>query len=799
MRKSKKRGVRVSTRQASSNNEAHKKSVWKRVKLAAGGLRRGIRLPSFGKTPEKEKLDSFQVSITPEFDVTPNYALVNGVYHRIVKAVGYPRRVEDGWLEAFLFASEPYDISLHVEPSSINSTLVMLHNQIIRQTSDLVSSTSKGQPNPALEIKRTDTMKVYESLYKGEEKLFGVSFYVDNQAKTLQELALLTEKCKANLNAMLIIPKTVDYRMAAGFKCMLPQAFDALEARREFMTSSLSATFPFLYPVDSAKTGLFFAHERNTLNPIFIDFDSMSNKHFFVLGISGSGKSYTSKFLIMQHLLANQSKVFILDPNGEYKSLAAQMNGEVIELSKDSDSIINLFDLAGEDYSSKMLTLISVFDIITGGLTESQKGVLNAALVEVYKDKGIESHKPDTWKKPAPTFSDLKVVLERFWQRIERRVSTTEEKSVEVLLNRVRMYSKSGFFGFLDKGTRVNLRNDFIDFDLSALPVQVKQLVMFSVLELVAREIKRDKNPKVVLIDEGWSLLRSKEAENYVLDFIKTSRKHNASIGFITQEIEDLLRSDGGKSILNTTSTKVLLRQNSSNLNLICKTLALNEKERDYLLRAERGQGLLITEKGRYEFAVNASPKIHGLITTDPNEKQAQVVPEKIKSPKPKLEIKLDVNKGFYELKDVSEEEKMFLKQEGYVLYRGLGLQASGSYYFLVKTRGNETEEHALLCWMIADEIRKKGGTPVLNPTAGVDVFVEIKGKRIGFEVETGKILVRQGPDYIKKRLEERRKDCDRVLFVVTDRLLAGKYKTLTECDAFTRTEVKKVVEDLFA
>jgi len=63
----------------------------------------------------------------------------------------------------------------------------------------------------------------------------------------------------------------------------------------------------------------------------------------------------------------------------------------------------------------------------------------------------------------------------------------------------------------------------------------------------------------------GWALLRSKEAEGYMLDFIKGSRKFGASIGFITQELEDLLSTDGGRSILNQTATKLLMRQNTTN------------------------------------------------------------------------------------------------------------------------------------------------------------------------------------------------------------------------------------------
>jgi len=523
----------------------------------------------------------------------------------------------------------------------------------------------------------------------------------------------------------------------------------------------------------------------------------MSNKHFFILGISGSGKSYAAKFMLMQHMLAREAKIYVLDPNAEYSNLVQKLGGTDIVLAKDSDKIINLFDLAGEDFGSKMLTLITVFDIITGGLTESQKGVLNDALVQVYKRRGIEATDPASWGRKAPTFSDLRAVLEEMKERIRRRAQSPEEKSVDVLLNRVKMYSRGGFFGFLDRETRVNLKSSILDFDLSGLPAQVKQLVMFSVLELISREIRKDKKPKLVLIDEGWSLLRSKEAENYILEFIKASRKFNASIGFITQEIEDLMRSEGGRSVLNTTSTKILLRQNSSNLELISKTLALNDKERDYLLRAEKGQGLMVSEQGRYEFMVKASPMMHALITTDPNETAFLEAPKREKHNE-KKEEEVDCARGFYREDELSDEKKNQLIHAGYVFHKSRLFDAHKDCSFYVKKQPQESPEHSLLCWAIADEVRKRGGEPVVMATVGADVSVEIGKWTVCFEVETGDNMHSYGADYVREKMLAIRKKCDKLIIVVTQKDLRGKYETLTGAETITRTGVPETVEKLF-
>ncbi len=594
-----------------------------------------------------EKPD-FRDEITPSFDIRKNYAFINDEIHRMIKVVGYPRKVDDGWLQTFLSKNENYDLSLHIAPASIGSMLVYLHNQIIQQTGDLIASTAKGTPNPALEIKKDDTLKVYDSVYKGEEKMFGVSVYLDNHAPKVGELQLLSEKCKSNLNSQMMIPKVLDYRMAEGIKFALPIASEQTEGR-DFLTNSLAASFPFISPSNTSKNGILFAHESETLTPLFLDLKNMNNKHFFIIGISGSGKSYTSKYLIMQQLFNDNTKVFVLDPNGEYAPLCKTLGGQVIELSRESTSSVNIFDLAGLDYSDKMLSLLSAFDIIVGGLTESQKGVLNKILTRAYARKEIIHTRPETWDRQAPTFSNVRDAALEVKAELLSKNEYLKDPSVDSLLNRLEMYCQSGLFGFLDRPSKIDVNNGFVCFDLSKLPHAVKNLLIFATLEIVRQEVCKDKEPKIVLIDEGWSLLRSNEASEYILEFIKTSRKFNTSLGFVTQEIEDLLNSKTGKSILNTASVKILMRQNPSNIDLIVNTLKLNSASRDYLLTAQNGNGLLFTEQDIYKFFVRASEKLHQLITTRTEE---YAKPEQ----KTKSKVKISLSKGLYLRKDVNPE-----------------------------------------------------------------------------------------------------------------------------------------------
>src|SRR5271157_889730 len=108
-----------------------------------------------------------------------DYAEIDGVFHRIVYAYGYPRMVESGFLDKLVSCSGNFDLSLHIEPCSVENTLVMLNKELQKQRADLYAAQIKNQLNPSLEIKYADTHRILEELQKGTERLFNISLYID--------------------------------------------------------------------------------------------------------------------------------------------------------------------------------------------------------------------------------------------------------------------------------------------------------------------------------------------------------------------------------------------------------------------------------------------------------------------------------------------------------------------------------------------------------------------------------------------------------------------------------------------
>ena len=108
---------------------------------------------------------------------------VHDRWNRVLMAVGYPRKVQVGFLDRIIRAKGDFDISLHIQPNNIDSMLVKLNNTLKKLSADKYASESKGTPTPALDLMIRDTKVLLETLQAGQEKLFDVGLYVNHTGK----------------------------------------------------------------------------------------------------------------------------------------------------------------------------------------------------------------------------------------------------------------------------------------------------------------------------------------------------------------------------------------------------------------------------------------------------------------------------------------------------------------------------------------------------------------------------------------------------------------------------------------
>ena len=525
--------------------------------------------PPKDKTPVEDKEAKLHYMISPNIIKNKMDKLVtDNKLNRIITCEGYPRNVVEGFLDKIISGNDDIDISIHIEPFPIETTMVVLNKELQKQGADLYSAKKVGSLNLSLDIKYQDTINVLKELQKGKQKLFNVSLYFNCKTSNDKELDFLTRKIESELNSLMIIPKIPYYRMIEGYKSIMPLATDKLKIKRNITTDALSAFFPFTSPfLNVQETGVMLGLNKNKI-PIIKDIFSLSNPSGLVLATSGGGKSFYTKLFIARQIM-NNTKVLVIDPQGEYSGIASQYNGEVITISKDSASIINPLDLMGHDYIEKRLSLMDLFDIMFGNLNEVQKAILDKALNNTYARKNINI---DSWHNKPPKLSDLEKEL----YALRNSASSLEKPTINALLNRLSMYT-TGVFSFLNKETNINFEKDLVVFNIGEMPKQVKPVIMFLVLDFAYMKMKKDKAKKILAIDEAWSLLGRTEEAGYLFEIVKTCRKYNMGLLLITQDVADLVNSKAGSAVLANTAYTLLLRQKPAIIDSIVKTFNLSQ------------------------------------------------------------------------------------------------------------------------------------------------------------------------------------------------------------------------------
>ncbi len=725
-------------------------------------------------------------SIAPQQLINkPNELQFNDTFARTIAVKGYPRTVEEGFLDKIITLNGNFDISIHIEPYDIETMIVMLNKELQKQRGDLWSMENKGIINPSLEIKYQDTRKVLEELQKGNQKMFNVSLYITCKGKNIEELNLLSKKIESELNALLMIPTTPRYQQHIALKSVLPLGKNELNIKRNITTIGLSAFFPFTSQfLQLDESGILLGLNKNNI-PIIKDIFKLYNANGVVLASSGGGKSYFTKLMISR-LLLNGTKVMVIDPQAEYVDLVKRFGGQLITISRDSETIINPLDLMGHDYDEKKLTLLELFPIMIGQTSEIQKAVLDRALTSIYNAKGITNDKT-TWRKEPPLMVDLLQQL----KEMSKYATIVEKETYRSLINRIEMYV-TGVFSFLNKQTNLNFQNRFVVFNVGDMPNQVKPTVMFLILDYVYMKMKKDIERKILVVDEAWSLLQRTEDEGYIFKIVKTCRKFNLGLLLITQDVADLIKSDAGKALLNNSEYTLLLRQKPSIIDQVEKTFHLSLQERERLLTASTGEGIIIISNEHSEIKVIASPEEHQFITTNADERLAKER-EKANEIVTEFEPAFDYSKGIFRRKDLTKEQVEDLLKHGYHLSAQIGLFGGRQEEYVLKPRSNESLEHFFLIKMIEEYLKKHTASVQLFEMKEADIVFQHNGKTIAIEVETGKKYDKDRKYLAKKVQWLTKKYGENWFFVVTDWSYKEKYTKLGT--TYTRKEVPAVLK----
>lgn len=585
-------------------------------------------------------ISSLQDLLAPSvFAREPDSLLVGNVYNAGLFVSGYPRFVRLGWLSRLFRHPGNLDIAMYINPIDPRKAIETLTRKIAQFTATLNEQTHKGQiPDPEFEAALEDAEELRRKLQFSEESLFELGMYFNlfnTDPKQLQDLMAEVEYLA---DAAELQTRRAIYRQQENFDSVIPVGTDYIANVRNFTTSALATTFPFVSPQLSATEGMpILLGVTEDRNLVMFDIFSLPSFNSCIIARTGAGKSYLAKLLTLRHLCMGVD-IVVIDPKGEYDALAKAIGGQVIKLSLQSKDKINIFEVdlqegegdVGDFLSSKIVTIFRFLSMMIGKeMTPRERNILLSAVEKVYEERGITRDPNSLFENEAVTRQDGRVLLVPNRKKKAMptlgdlaRVLQTYGKEGERLAEALQPYTTGVYSGVFNVETNVDLENRFIVFDISDMEEELAQFATFVSLEWLWTRIKRRPKKRLVLIDEAWRLLlQHNESAEYMSMIARTARQFWGGLMVITQQPQDVLGSEHGRAIITNSEVRILLRQDRGNLDALGTLFSLSEEEKNYLARCERGSALVIA--GNNHIAVHnikAFAHEHPLITTDPEE-----------------------------------------------------------------------------------------------------------------------------------------------------------------------------------
>jgi type IV secretory pathway VirB4 component len=542
--------------------------------------------------------------------------LAEGVCASLV-VTGYPRQVGLGWLEPLLTYPGRLDVALHVEPIPPQLAATRLRRQLARLEAGARSDYEHGRlVDFDADTAAGDAQELAARLARGEGRLFRVGLALTVHARTHHELDDEVSRVRALAAGLLMDAKPATFRSLQGWITTLPLGVDLLGNTRTFETAALAAAFPFTSPdlhADLGEHTVLYGINAASSSLVMWDRYRCDNHNSVILARSGAGKSYLAKLDILRSLFTGV-EACVIDPENEYERLCTAVGGAHLALGAPGVRL-NPFDLPpGAQRTKDALTRRALFIhtfiavLLETPLIPPQRAALDRGVVAAYHGAGMTAD-PRTWRRQAPVLADLTHALK-----------ADDDPAAGELAARLAPYVSGTWRELFDGPTTTRPDSHLIVFSLRDLPDELKTVGTLLALDAVWRRVidPANRKPRLVVVDEGWLLMRQTEGARFLFRMAKSARKYWAGLSVITQDAADVLGSDIGQAVVANAATQILLRQAPQALDAITEAFALTDGERQLLASARRGQALLLAGSDRVAFDVVASPAEDALATTSP-------------------------------------------------------------------------------------------------------------------------------------------------------------------------------------
>lgn len=569
----------------------------------------------------------FRDAVCPDsLNFKPDHIEIDRRFAKALSLTAYPQRLDDSLIPSLLRQAPTMAVSIDIVPVETEDAYREIENARMKVDADKVRFNRKSVDNldftsnvpHRTQAQGENVEKWQHDLSDRDQQMFLTLVTAVCFADSAEELARQTDAIKtqaANLNCRFT---ELRFQQENAFNTAMPYGLRRIENMRTMVTENVGALIPYNTQEMLVPGGIYYGVNAVSGNLIVGSRAALVNGNGMIVATSGGGKSLFAKAeILLRFLRYPQSRYILVDPENEYGAEVRALNGAVVDIAVDSSTYFNPLDFVYDPetqippHTAKAEFVLSLCEQIMGKehLQPGDKSLIDRSLKNIYRSL-IRRH----YKGACPTLTDL-------WKDLNAQEN---ERAKEIALA-LEIFA-NGSLNMFAQQTNVDMSNRLICFNIQSLGDQLKPVAMLSMLEFInTRVMQGNRNdPDAatwVYFDEIYLLLRDELSAHFLYTSWKRFRKYNAYATGITQNIQDCLVNETAYAMLANSEFVVMLRQ-TKDIESVAQLYNLSEPQKNYLLLARPGQGILKMGNSLIPFVSDypKNTKTYRLLTTKPGE-----------------------------------------------------------------------------------------------------------------------------------------------------------------------------------
>ncbi|WP_430114889.1 VirB4-like conjugal transfer ATPase, CD1110 family [Paenibacillus macerans] len=567
----------------------------------------------------------FKDYICPDtFEFEKDHFRMGNFFGRVIFLREYASYIKDSMVSELCDLNRNLLLSLDIIPIPTDEAVREVESRLLGVETNITNWQRRQNRNNNfsavvpydMEQQRKESKEFLNDLTTRDQRMmFGLLTMV-HIADSKEQLDSDTEALLTTARKHLCQFSTLTYQQMDGLNTVLPYGLRKVHALRTLTTESTAVFIPFRAQEIMHPGGIYYGQNVISKNMIIANRKQLLNGNSFILGVSGSGKSFTAKREIVNQMLASDDDMILIDPEREYSALVNALGGETIHISSTSPNHINAMDMNrqyGDGANPIILKsefVLSLCEQLIGGyqLGAKEKSLIDRCTASVYR-KYLQSN----YKGQPPTLQDFRAELMR----------QAEPEAQDIALA-IELFT-SGSLNTFAKPTNVNVHNRLICYDILDLGKQLLPIGMLVVLDSILNRITQNRakgKNTFIIIDEIYLLFQHEYSANFLFTLWKRVRKYGAFCTGITQNVDDLLQSHTARTMLANSEFIVMLNQAATDRVELAELLNISELQLSYITNVDAGNGLMKVGSSLVPFSDKfpRHTKLYSLMTTKPGE-----------------------------------------------------------------------------------------------------------------------------------------------------------------------------------